>query len=197
LLITKKWNPKRKIFRVNEMQKLVGKLACLEEAAPWVYKLMLHLYTLLASALKMNKEFLEKSSPGFRELCAQINRKQLSTDHSKLQWEVCYAMKQAAKLINHHKVVYKVNETMWEELNLFAQALSVTPSIKFVTPIACLIPRTWSASIFGDSSLLACGGYSISQKFWWRLDFPEKIVLQTLLHIPSQADKRFISINCL
>ncbi len=86
---------------------------------------------------------------------------------------------------------------MQEELNLFAQALSVTPSIKFKTPIAFLIPRTPSASIFGDSSLVACGGYSISQKFWWHLDFLQKIVLQTLLHIPSQVDVRFISINCL
>ncbi len=85
-------------------------------------------------------------------------------------------MKQAAKTINHHKVVYKVNETMQEELNLFAQTLSVTPSIKFVTPIAFLIPRTPSASIFGNSSLLACGGYSISQKFLWHLDFPEMVV---------------------
>ena len=106
-------------------------------------------------------------------------------------------MKQAAKMINHQKVVYKINETMREELNLNAQTLSVTPSIKFEPPIAFLIPRTPYASVFGDSSLLACGGYSISQKFWWRLDFPEKIVLQTLLHIPSQADKRFFWINCL
>jgi hypothetical protein len=85
LLITKKWNPKRIFFHVNKMQKLVGKLACLREAAPWVYKLMLHLYTSLTFALKTNKEFLEKSSPGYRKLCTQIIRKQFNTDHSKLQ----------------------------------------------------------------------------------------------------------------
>ncbi len=59
LLIAKKCNPKRIFFHVNKMQKLVGKLACLGEAAPWIYKLMLHLYTTLASVLKMNKELLE------------------------------------------------------------------------------------------------------------------------------------------
>ena len=119
------------------MQKLVGKLAHL--AAPWIYKLMLHLYTSLASASKKNKELLTKSSPGFRELCVQINKKQFNIDHSTLQKEVCYAIKQAAKTNNHHKIVYKFNKTMWEELNLFAQALSATPSIKFVTLIAFLI----------------------------------------------------------
>jgi len=110
LLITIEWNPKRRSICVNEMQKLVGKLAHL--AAPWIYKLMLHLYTSLASASKKNKELLTKSSPGFRELCVQINKKQFNIDHSTLQKEVCYAIKQAAKTNNHHKIVYKFNKTM-------------------------------------------------------------------------------------
>ena len=42
-LITEKRNCKRKFFRINDMQKLVRKLARLGEAAPWVYKLMSHL----------------------------------------------------------------------------------------------------------------------------------------------------------
>jgi hypothetical protein len=197
VLITAKWNCKRKFFRVNDMQKLVGKLARLGEAAPWVYKLMSHLYTSLASALKMNKQFLEKSSPSFRALCEQINKKQFNTCHSKLQKEVCFAMKQAAKMVNNHKVIYQINETMREELNLFAQALSASPNIEFSTPIAFIIPRTPSASIFGDSSLLACGGYSITLKFWWHLDFRVEIISRTLLHISSEKDERFISINCL
>ena len=197
VLITEKWNCKRNFFRVNDMQKLVGKLARLGEAAPWVYKLMSHLYTSLASALKSNKEFLEKSSPSFKELCGKINKKQFNTCHSNLQREVCYAMKQAAKMINNHKVVYHINETMREELNLFAESLSASTNIEFETPIAFIIPRTPSASIFGDSSLLACGGYSLALQFWWHLDFPAEIISRTLLHIPNEKDERFISINCL
>jgi len=190
VLITEKWNCKRKFFCINDMQKLVGKLARLGEVAPWVYKLMSHLYTSLASALKMNKQFLEKSSPSFKVLCEQINKKQFNTRHSKLQKEVCYAMKQATKMVNNHKVIYQINKTMREELNLFAQALSASPNIEFSTPIAFIIPRTPSASIFGD---LACGGYSITLKFWWHLDFPVEIISRTLLHISSEKDL----INCL
>jgi len=158
---------------------------------------MSHLYTYLASALKMNKQFLEKSSPSFRALWEQINKKQFNTCHSKLQKEVWYAMKQAAKMVNNHKAIYQINETMREELNLFAQALSASPNIKFSTSIAFIIPRTPSASIFGDSSLLACGGYSITLKFWWHLDFPVEIKSRTLLHISSKKDERFISLSCL
>jgi hypothetical protein len=164
-LINMKWNRKKRYFHVNEMQKLVGKLARLGKAAPWVYKLMSHLYTSLAFALRKNKEFLTKSLPGFRSLCAQIKKKQFNIDHSILQREVCYAMKQAAKMVKYHKVIYQVNETMQEELNLFAHALSASPDIEFVTPIAFLISRTPSTSIFRDSLLLACGGYSIPQNF--------------------------------
>jgi hypothetical protein len=152
----------KKVLSRQRHAKASGKLAQLGEAAPWVYKLMSHLYTSLVSALKMNKEFLEKSLPSFRALCEQINKKQFNTRHSELQREVCYAMKKAAKMSNNHKVVYHINETMLrEELHLFNQALSTSPNIQFSTPIAFIIPRTPSASIFGDSSLLACGGYEI------------------------------------
>jgi hypothetical protein len=45
------------------MQKLFDLLARLGKALPWIYKLMLHLFTSSASILKKNKEFLTKSSP--------------------------------------------------------------------------------------------------------------------------------------
>jgi hypothetical protein len=147
-LINMKWNPKKRFFHVKEVQKLVGKLAHLSKAAPWIYKLMLHLYTSLAFTLRKNKELLTKSLPGFRLLCSQIEKKQFNINHSILQREVCYAMKQAAKMVSYHKVVYQVNKTMQKELNLLAQALSASPNIEFVMPIAFLIPRTPSASIF-------------------------------------------------
>ncbi len=41
------WDPNQKKFQVNEMQKLVGKLARLGEGAPWIFKLMSYLYTFL------------------------------------------------------------------------------------------------------------------------------------------------------
>jgi hypothetical protein len=60
-----------------------------------------------------------------------------------------------------------------------------------------MIPRTPTASLFGDSSLTACDGCSLELEFWWHIDFPTEIVERTLLHIPDESDLRFISINCL
>ena len=83
-ILLSKWDPNKRFFQVNNMQKLVGKLARLGEGAPWIFKLMSHLYTSLAFALKSNAELLEKSSSGFRDLVKQITTKSFSgkiSDH--------------------------------------------------------------------------------------------------------------------
>ncbi len=47
------------------MLKLVRKLARLGAGAPWIFKIMPHLYTSLAFALKSNAKLIEKSSSGY------------------------------------------------------------------------------------------------------------------------------------
>ena len=86
---------------------------------------------------------------------------------------------------------------MRNKLIFLSDALTPNSGIKFKTPIAHLIPRVPTASIIGDSSLVACGGYSISLKFWWHLTFPKEIVERTLLHLKDNKDETFTSINCL
>ena len=193
-----KWHPNRKIFRVSELQKLIGKLGQIGEGAPWICKLMSHLYSSSAFSLKNNDAFLRESSSEFRSLINQIRKKQFIASNATLQKEVCYAMKVAAKMVYHHKMMYPVNETMREELDFLQKALQPEANIKFETSIAHMIPRTPTASLFGDSSLTGCGGYSLELKFWWHIDFPIKIVERTLLHIPDESDIHFmIFINSL
>ena len=86
---------------------------------------------------------------------------------------------------------------MRDKLNFIADALNPDLGIKFKTTIAHLIPRTPTALIVSDSSLLACRGYSITLKFWWHCSFPENVVKQMHLHLKDNLDKLFISLNCL
>jgi hypothetical protein len=158
---------------------------------------MSHLYTSLAFALKSNTELLEKSSSGFRDLVKQITTKTFLGKQSNHQRHINYAMKQAAKMVNKHGHQYLVNATMRDELDFSSHALSPDSGIKFKTPIAHLIARIPTALIIGDSSLIACGGYSITLGFWWHLLLPEAVVERTLLHLKDNSNKRFISINCL
>jgi hypothetical protein len=100
-------------------------------------------------------------------------------------------------MINNHRHIYLVNRTMQDELIFLSQALSPDSGIKLETHIAHLIPRTPTASIFGNISLLACRGYSITLKVWWHLSFPKEVVARTLLHLKNNSDETFILINCL
>jgi hypothetical protein len=191
------WDPNTRFFKVNTMQKLVRKLARLGKGTPWIFKLMSHLYTSLAYALKSNTKLSEKSSSGFKDLVKQISTKNCSGKISEHQRHINFAMKKAEKMVNKHNHLYLVNRTMQEELNFIAHTLKPDLGIKFKTPIVHLIPRIPTALIVGDSVMLACGEYSITLKFWWHLSFPENVVKQTLLHLKDNSDESFISINYL
>ena len=95
-------------------------------------------------------------------------------------------------MVNRNHATYLVIRTMQDELNFLLDALKPDSGIKFETPIAHLIPRMPTASIVGNSLLLACGGYSITLKFWWHFIFPADVVDRTLLHLKDNSDKSFI-----
>jgi hypothetical protein len=158
---------------------------------------MFHLYTSLAYTLKSNTKLLEISSNRLRDLVKQILPKNYSGRISDHQRHINFAMKKAANMVNRNNHHYLVNRTMQDKMNFIAHALKLDSGIKFKTPIAHLIPRTPTASIIGDSMLLACGGYSITSKFWWHLSFPQNVGKQTFLHLKDNSDESLISINCL
>ena len=91
-LLLESWPISRRIFKVADIQK-VGKMARLGEGAPWIYKIMSHLYTSLAFALKQNKELLLACSPKFREIVGNIERKQFSGSQSEFARELNFALK--------------------------------------------------------------------------------------------------------
>jgi hypothetical protein len=109
------WDSHARTFKVNDMQKLVGKLARLGKGAPCIFKLMSHLYTSLAYSLKNNKQLLENCSSKFKDLIKQIKRKSFICKPSNLQRHINFAMKRAAKKVNRHYQLYPVNQTMIEE----------------------------------------------------------------------------------
>ena len=129
-----KWDSTKRFFQVNGIQKLVGKLARLGEGAPWVFKLMPHLYTSLDFALKSNTEQLTKSSGGFKDLVKQITTKSFSGKISDHQRHIKFAMKKAAKMVNRNHASYLVNRTMQDKLNFLSDALKPDSGIKFETP---------------------------------------------------------------
>jgi hypothetical protein len=100
-------------------------------------------------------------------------------------------------MVNKHRHLYLINGTMRNKLNFLSEALESNSGIVFETPIGRLILRMPTASIIDDSSLITCGGYLTTLKFWWHLLFPKEVVKRTLLHLKDNLNKMFISINCL
>jgi hypothetical protein len=86
---------------------------------------------------------------------------------------------------------------MREEMNFISKALKLDSGIVFKTLIAHLIPQIPTASIVGDISLLSCGGYWNTLKFWWRLLFLPEVIARMLLHLKDNSEKSFILTNCL
>jgi hypothetical protein len=66
------WDSKKCMFKVCKMHKLVGKLARLGKGGPWIFKLMSHLYTSLAYALKNNKS------------CSKVDQKNSENSSTRL-----------------------------------------------------------------------------------------------------------------
>jgi hypothetical protein len=97
-LLTKNWPDTRRIFKVRDIQKLVGKIACLGEGAPWIYKIMSHVYTSLAFALKQNESLLCHCSPEFCNIVTKIERKQFTGNQYKFAKELSFVFKTASKM---------------------------------------------------------------------------------------------------
>jgi len=196
-LLNNEWKSTKSTFKANDMQKLIGKLARLGQGAPWVYKLMSHLYSSVAYALQQNKQFLQSSSTEFKNIVREIKSKQYKQRTSALSKEINFALKKAAKMIHNCKREFNINQSMRQEIDWFRQALDPDNNFKFESPIAHIIKKTPLGQMFGDSSLRAAGGFSLTLKVWWNIFFPDTIVERTLLYLSNNKDEKFISINCL
>jgi len=60
-----------------------------------------------------------------------IERKQFSGNQSEFVRELNFALKTAAKMVNHFKQIYIINETMQAEIDFIHQALLEDSGISF------------------------------------------------------------------
>eukprot|EP00957_Ditylum_brightwellii_P090084 6860769-Ditylum_brightwellii.AAC.1 len=86
---------------------------------------------------------------------------------------------------------------MKEKLKLLTKVMSNRDQFKWETPIAHLVHRTPDFTADGDSSLVAAGGFSLSLKLWWYLDWSEDIKARSIREIKKDKSGKLISINVL
>ena len=98
-----------------------------------------------------------------------------------------------------HHTTYKfiINLSMRQEIEFFRDKLQPNSTILRETPIAHVIPRTPTATAFGDSCFEGAGGYSVKLGFWWHIAFPKEVKQRTLLFKSDNKGGTLISINIL
>ena len=195
-LLIDNWPYEKTTFFASEMQTLIGKLGRLGEGAHWIYKLMSHIYTSLAYALRKNKELLNASNQDFKNLVQSIEQNQFKGTKIQVAKQVNFTLKKAAQMQHKARFHYVINPTMREEIDFIRQALDPDSGIKFETPFGLIIPRMPLGDSPGDSSLTSGGAFCIPLRYWWYIYFPEEIRQRTIKYL-KKGDENLISINVL
>jgi hypothetical protein len=194
-IIDRPWHSSPRAFTASELEKLIGSVARLGEAATWIFHLLPHLYASATYALSTNKEFLQKCSPSFRILLDAI-RSAKRTDLAKAN----FAIRRASQRVHRSKRLYFINETMSEEIRFIREALDPSSGIHWSSPIAHLVERDPSGCSWSNSSSLGCFGYSPEFDVWFQIQWPADILLrighvgQSRKHALDASVLNFISI---
>ena len=182
---------------MQEAQHLTAKLGHLAEGATWVFHLLTHLYASIAQALAGNKQLLKELLREFQDIAQSLRTGSFPCSAKDQARHISFALKRSAKMVHHSKQKYVISKELRREIKFFREKLQPDSGTYWETPIAHIIKRTPSVTDYGDSSLEGAGGYSISLKFWWHINFPEEVKLRTLLHKKDNKDGKLISINVL
>jgi hypothetical protein len=190
-LIESTWHMRREAFTVNEMELLVGKLGRIAQAFRPLYHLMPHLYASVAYALRKNDFYLASTSRRFRQMLKTIKMEARNEDDQR---EINYAVRKVAKMKHGAKQLYRMNDTLLEEIKIIRDILR-DASIRLETPIAHIVPRDAWFRAAADACKRAGGGWSTSLRFWWHLEFSAEV--QRRARLPNNKTKELISINVL
>lgn len=198
-LMDRHWHGGRKSFRIHDIEVLTGRLCHISGTAPWLrFLIMSHIYTSTTAALKQADAILISTSKDYREMMKEAKRACLPSTRASKFDPASYASSKTARLQHQSRELFFINRTLHLELDLIHNALSST-WIDMCRPIAHFVDRDPSGIAWSDSSLDAAGGYSISMKFWWYIEWPQEIKQFTICFVKNNADNTLIliSINVL
>ena len=131
-----------------------------------MHHLMTHLYAFIAYALAENKRILTELSQEFCDVVESLCSGSFPCLATDMTWRIFFALKKAARMVHHSKYKFIISLSMRQEIEFFRYKLQPNSSILWETPIAHVIPRTPTATAFGDSCLEGACGYSIKLGFW-------------------------------
>jgi hypothetical protein len=192
-LLRTTWGPHRRFFKVKEAEELTGKLNHITSGPPWLKYLLGNIYSLLATALHLNKFHLIRMSPRFREALRKIRTATAAADGDAKR---AFYTGTTARSVHGSNTLQHISIDLHHNLCLIERMLS-SPHCPMSCPISYLIPRMPIGTAHSDSSLTAAGGYCPKAAFWWYLKWPEPIQACTLCHVKARNNPLLGSINSL
>ena len=123
---------------------MVGKLGRIGQGYWPIYHLMPMLYASVAFGLRQNDEFLHSTSKAYRKLIKLAKSKPKNSEDT---CEITFAMGQAARKAHACERIYRIPESMKEEI-AFILAVLMDNSIELATPLGHIVPQdpTWEAA---------------------------------------------------
>ena len=209
-LLRTTWNRRRRSFLISEIETLTGQLGHISDTVPWLRMLMSHLYTSVAYALNRSRSHLTYTRKEFREMIKYLKqnpqqiaqqrsngkKNDLTVEQIKINNTRSFVQAVSAKAIHHSKIRIEFNATLRRELRLIERALR-SEWIDLRRPISHMVHRIPSGIAHSDSCLRAAGGFSISMRFWWYIEWDERIQKRTLRYVKNAKLGTLITINAL
>ncbi len=167
-LLHKLFSQNRKVFQLQDIESVTGKLGHIASTAPWLRFLLPDLYAEIAWCLKSHKDHLYMTNKQFRTLLKL--HQDLTALHNHRTFAIA-KMARAVHLLRHQHFISK----QLAKLMILITLILKDNSVLRCCPIAHLVPRDPSAIAYSDSLSQAAGGLSTDLYFWWHLQWPDHI----------------------
>jgi len=190
------FHAKRKTFTLREAATLAGHIEFFASMTPWLRFVTIALKHSILLALQANTKniFAKQCNTHFIS-----DSKLLALDFDSLR-KKHFAISQLLRQTWHSRTKYRVSPSLRKELKFLQYLFKHRTKFKFSSPIAHIIPRDYDYSAKGDACLDGAGGFSSSLKFWWYIQWPDKIKMKTIKHFVKTyktISGGFVSINLL
>ena len=176
ILVLQDWHTKRKSYTIKQAARLAGSLEFFASVSPWIRFLTTSLKHSILLALRKNTKDISVN----KDMQSSISDSQLLGKNFDEILRKNYALSHVLRSIWSKTTRFFITKPLREEIKLLTYIFKNRSKYPIGAPIAHIIERSPDFNARGDACLEGAGGYSSDLKFWWFIEWPQKILNKTL-----------------
>ena len=185
------WGPHRRSFTISEAAQLLGMIMDAARTCHWGIFLFISLQQAMSRLLNNNyRRLLHDES--HQQMLEMLGNLSAIHSPSKYRW----FSKKVSQALWKTKTKTFISSEIRTEIDFCTSTFNDPQRVQWSAPIALLIEREPSYIGWGDACLVGGGGFSLSLKFWWAMEWEEEIQKRTIHYLPKKSPL-LISINLL